>query len=519
MDIKLKTRLGTVLGQAEEGVQIFKGIPYARPPVNNLRFAAPEPAEPWQGVLDATEFGPAAPQDKGMLMGLKEISDDCLYLNIWSPTGNASASAEKRPVMVWIHGGGYFIGSGSQELYKGQHLAVHGDVVVVNINYRLGVVGYGFLSSVLGHEETFSVNNGLLDQVTALQWVQDNIADYGGDPDNVTIFGESAGGMSVGALLGTPKAKGLFHKAIVQSGSADHVTSPASAQPIAQKFLDNMEVSGPKDFYKLFECSIPELLVGQKACLQLSIDRGIRDNRMPMTGMTMVPVVDGTIIPLRPIDAIREGCVKEIPLMAGSNRDEFNLFLHTPLFGNEGNADKYRTMTDADLLAKFKDSLPQDAERALALYYKANPDDDMSRINAVSAMETDRMFGASTIQLLEAQSQHQKHTYGYELTWQAPGFDGLLGACHVVEVPLMFGLLDGMIGNLFVGNTPEAQALSKNMMSAWAGFARSGTPSAGFEQWGGFTANQPQVMELGARCGLMDSSSSDKKAFWDSVLT
>ena len=514
MDIKLQTRLGTVLGCEDEGVQIFKRIPYAAPPVSNRRFAAPQPAETWDGELDATDFGPAAPQEGAAMMGIKEVSDDCLYLNIWAPTGEK----EKRPVMVWIHGGGYFIGSGSQDLYDGKKLAHHGDIVVVNINYRLGGVGYGLLSSMLGNEEIFSVNNGLLDQVAALQWVQDNIADYGGDPDNVTIFGESAGGMSVGTLLGTPQAKGLFHKAIVQSGSADHVTSTSSAKKIAEVFLDKMEVSEEKDFYKLFECSVKDLLVAQRACLSLSVDRGIRNDTMPMRGMTLVPVVDGAVLPQRPIDAIREGKAKEIPLMAGSNQDEWNLFLHTPLFGNVGNTDEYRSMRDEDLLAMFKTSLPKDTQRAMELYYQADSNDDMTRINAYSKMETDRMFRAPILQLLEAQSSHQKNVYGYELTWQAPGFNGMLGASHLVEVPLIFGQLNGMTGSMFVGNTKEAQELSRNMMSAWAGFAKSGTPKSGFNNWPEFNTNNPQVMELGAKCGGMDSISGDKKAFWDDLL-
>lgn len=515
MDIKLKTGLGAVIGTEEEGVQVFKGIPYAKPPVGNRRFAAPQPVDAWRGELNAQGFSAAAPQEGGTLMGIKEISDDCLYLNIWAPT---SGERKRRPVMVWIHGGGFFIGAGSQELYEGKNLAVHGDVVVVNINYRLGVTGYGFLSSVLGHEDLFSVNNGLLDQVAALRWVQENIADYGGDPDNVTIFGESAGGMSVGTLLATPSAKGLFHKAIIQSGSADHVTSPASAKRIAEEFLGQMRISEEKDFYKLFECPVEDLLVGQRACLKLSVDRGIRKNTMPMTGMTLVPIVDGKVLPQRPIDAVREGKAKGIPLMAGSNRDEWNLFLHTPLFGNIGTAKEYQALTDEDLKSKFRASLPDHAEEALDLYYQADPSNNMARINALSVMETDRMFRASTVQLLEAQSGHQKQTYGYEVTWPAPGFGGLLGACHVVEVPLMFGLLTGMIGSMFVGNTEESQTLSKNMMSAWAGFAKSGTPKAGFADWPAYRTSEPSLMELGARCGPSAPLDGRKKQFWDALL-
>ena len=514
MEIILQTRLGTVTGLAEEGVHTFKGIPFAAPPIAHRRFAAPQPAEAWQGALNATDYGAAAPQKGAQMMGIKETSDDCLYMNIWAPT----EGKQKRPVMVWIHGGGFFIGSGSQELYEGKKLAAYGDVVVVNFNYRLGVTGYGFLSSVLGNENEFSANNGLLDQVAALQWVQDNIADYGGDPDNVTIFGESAGAMSVGVLLATPSAKGLFHKAIVQSGSADHVTSPSSAKKIAEAFLEKMDVSDEKDLNKLFECSVDDLLAGQYACSSLSVDRGIRNNIMPMNGMTLLPVVDGIILPQRPIDAIREGRAKDIPLMAGSNRDEWNLFLHTPLFGNMKSADDYRSMTDDDLLDKFKASLPGNAQQAMKLYYQANESDDMTRINALSQMESDRMFKASTLQLLEAQSGHQKHVYGYEVTWAAPGFGGALGACHLVDVPLVFGGLNGMTGSMFVGNTEEAQALSSNMMSSWAGFARSGTPLPGFSDWPEFNTSSAQIMELGAKCGSMSALDGDKKAFWDALL-
>ena len=231
---------------SSNGAEAFLGIPYAKAPVGDLRWRAPQPVEPWQGVRDASEYGNDCaqvpfPSDAAPLG--TEPAEDCLFMNVWRPAGAASDAG--LPVLVWIHGGGFIIGAASQELYHGHNLAKQGDVVVVSINYRLGVLGYANLASVL-NDDRFSVNNGLQDQVAALKWVQENIADFGGDPDNVTIFGESAGGMSVGTLLGTPSAKDLFHKAIVQSGSADHVTSVASSKAIAEAFLQAMEVSDEK---------------------------------------------------------------------------------------------------------------------------------------------------------------------------------------------------------------------------------------------------------------------------------
>ena len=224
MDALVETRRGAVRGVGKDGLVLFRGLPYARPPIGPLRFRPPEPPEAWSGIRDATRFGSSAPQNGALIgplmsLGIGRTGEDCLHLNIWTP----AADGRRRPVMVWIHGGAFILGSGSQMLYDGAALARRGDVVVVTINYRLGALGFLRLRDRFGSRLPASGNEGLLDQIAALQWVRDEISSFGGDPGNVTIFGESAGAMSCATLLATPRAGGLFHRAILQSGAANYL--------------------------------------------------------------------------------------------------------------------------------------------------------------------------------------------------------------------------------------------------------------------------------------------------------
>ena len=230
--VLVETRRGTVRGVAEGGLAVFRGLPFARPPVGPLRFRPPEPPEPWSGVRDAARFGTSASQNGALVgtlmsLGISRTGDDCLYLNVWTP----GADRGRRPVLVWIHGGAFILGSGSQMLYDGATLTRRGDVVVVTINYRLGALGFLRLRDRFGDRLPATGNEGLLDQVAALEWVRDEIAAFGGDPANVTIFGESAGAMSCATLLGVPRARGLFHRAILQSGA--RTTSGPATPPRA----------------------------------------------------------------------------------------------------------------------------------------------------------------------------------------------------------------------------------------------------------------------------------------------
>jgi len=234
MDPRVEIASGRIEGTHEDGVLVFRGIPYARPPQGALRLRAPLPPAPWPGVRDAKAFGAAAPQTPGRLAALlgsptETYLEDCLYLNVWTP----GTGAARRPVLVWLHGGAFSTGSGSQPIYRGARLAQRGDAVVVTVNYRLGALGYLHLPALGRDAEEASANFGLLDQLEALAWVRENIAAFGGDPANVTLFGESAGAMSVGTLLGTPRARGLFSRAILQSGAASNVYDREDALRVA----------------------------------------------------------------------------------------------------------------------------------------------------------------------------------------------------------------------------------------------------------------------------------------------
>ncbi|HSE04277.1 MAG TPA: carboxylesterase family protein, partial [Methylomirabilota bacterium] len=247
MDVMVETRRGAVRGVAAAGVAVFRGLPFARPPVGALRFRPPEPPEPWSGVRDATRFGASATQNGALVgplmsLGITRTAEDCLYLNVWTPR----ADRARRPVLVWIHGGAFVLGSGSQTLYDGATLARRGDVVVVTINYRLGALGFLRARDRFGARLPATGNEGLLDQVAALEWVRDEIEAFGGDPGNVTIFGESAGAMSCATLLGLPRARGLFHRAILQSGAANFLWPRETAAQIADQLLDDLGIGSPE---------------------------------------------------------------------------------------------------------------------------------------------------------------------------------------------------------------------------------------------------------------------------------
>ena len=256
----VETQYGKVQGTQRDGVSVWKGIPFAQPPLELLRFRAPQPHEGWTGVRETTQFGAISPQASdgsfGTLPG--PMSEDCLTLNIWSP----QADAERRPVMVWIHGGSFVTVSGSTHWYNGTSFAERGNVVVVTINYRLGALGFLYLGEYAGEEYATSGNNGLLDQIAALRWVKENIAAFGGDPNNVTVFGESAGAMSIGALLAMPAAKGLFRRAILQSGAAHRVNSRQTAASGTESLLGELGI-GPSDMSRLLTTSVDDILKAQ----------------------------------------------------------------------------------------------------------------------------------------------------------------------------------------------------------------------------------------------------------------
>jgi len=503
MSTVVETGLGKLEGFGSDGVRVFRGIPFAKPPVGERRFRAPEKPEPWAGVRDATRFGPSAHQPPLMLAALPgfdigEQSEDCLYLNVYAPAG--ASPAQRKPVMVWIHGGAFVIGSGAQSIYDGRKLARRGDVVVVTINYRLGALG--FLD--LGQPELAAPNAGLLDQIAALEWVRDHIEAFGGDAGNVTIFGESAGGMSVGTLLGCPAARGLFHKAVPQSGSCQAIHSDReSSTAITAAVLAGLGMTTP-NVKELRAVPIDKLKqVQQTVSFQLLTLGGTQ--LLPFQ-----PVVDGHVLPRHPLDEIRAGISRDVRVLVGSTRDEWKLF---------GFMDPKVRQLDAEKIAeRIQQRLPHaDGEKIAAGYRATRPEADWPSIWI--AIETDRIFRIPAIRVAEAQRAHQADVFMYLFSWESPGFGGLLGACHAIEIPFLFDCLDLPGADKFVGAGPDAQRLAERTMDSWLSFATNGDPShVALGAWPRYDATRRATMELGARCGVQDDPAARERALWDGVL-
>lgn len=468
----VETNYGRISGFCKDGVFRFNGIPYAEPPTGKLRWRLPEPPLPWAGVRDCSRFAPIAPQIQGAAEGLLggtagQKSEDCLYLNIWTP----GCDTARRPVMVWIHGGAFVTGAGSVGTYNGKHLAANFDVVIVTINYRLGALGFLNLSDATGGRLPGTGVEGIADQIQALRWVQTNISGFGGDPDNVTVFGESAGGMSVGALLASLDASGLFHKAIPQSGAADIGHTREKSAKIARFFLSKLgaDESAPAD---LAELPWETILSAQKEVLEEPRATG---------SLPFAPTIDGRLLPKRAIECVREGSARNVKVLTGTTRDEWKLFTAT--------AAKLRLM-DGDRLRSLTKGLVGEAnvECVLAAYDEGTP---FERWNAVM---TDHSFTIPAIRLAEAQGGHSS-AWLYRFDWRSNFLGGVLGSCHALELGFVFGTYKEKLAAAFFGAGAKAEALSNAMMSAWTHFARYGTPAASAgADWPAYDREKRNVM-------------------------
>jgi len=453
LDSVVKIDTGWVSGSGTS-VRVYKGIPYAAPPVGPLRWKPPQPAQPWKGILVAKNFPANCPQ---MLLPGPQ-SEDCLGLNIWTPAHPAGALL---PVMVWIHGGGFQIGASSQSAYDGEALAAQG-VVVVSINYRLGI--FGFLAHPALNQESphgVSGNYALLDMVAALQWVQRNIAAFGGDPANVTVFGESAGAMSVATLLTMPRAKGLFRRAIVQSGNTPKVNSAKTAERIARRLAGLLGVELTRDAI----ATIPPERVLQ-AQTKLREDLLSRPDpafwcEVALSYLPWAPIVDGETIPESPIARIAAGAAADIDLLVGSNLEETRLF-----FVVDGSIDHISEETVATATAAY--GLPTDGVNA---YRAAHPGASPGEL--LSAIQTDWYWRIPAVRMADAHvARARASTYMYEFAWRSPQFGGRLGAAHSVEIPFVFDTL-GLGTDPLLGRTPP-QSLAAAMHKAWVTFAAIG---------------------------------------------
>jgi len=440
-----------------DGVSAFLGIPYAAAPEGPGMFEAPAPATPWDGVRDALELGPTAPQPPydppfdRLLANPITPGPEFLNVNVWTPEGGSGL-----PVMVWFPGGAFRNGSNAPPTYDGAAFARDG-VVLVSVNYRLGVQGFGVVAGAPS-------NRGLLDQLAALRWVQDNIAAFGGDPGQVTIFGQSAGGMSVATLLSIPAAKGLFRRAIVQSGTAEAVAVESDAALVTAEVAKRLGVPATAD--GLGSIAVPELITAQRIVsqeLRQTPDPTRWGSSVIRTGggiMPFFPVIDGELVHEVPLAAIARGAAAGTDLMAGTTTEEFRLF----------------TVPTGVTAAVTAEALPlllrqRGLDPAIVEEYQANHP-DYSPGDILTAVTSDDFFTQPTIRLAEAQRAAGGSAYVYEFAWRSP-LDGL-GACHALELPFVFDTLGTATSPLFGPEPP--QELADRMHAAWVAFGTTGSP-------------------------------------------
>jgi para-nitrobenzyl esterase len=497
---------GKLDGDDQGGLLVFKGIPFAAPPVSAFRWLPPQKPASWTGTRDARRFGAVAPQNKMMLSPLSafvidgEQSEDCLTLNVWTP----ALDGKRRPVMVWIHGGAFTIGSGSQGLYDGSVLARRGDVVLVTVNYRLGPLGFLRLADVTGGKIPSTGAEGMLDQIAALQWVRDNIAEFGGDPGNVTIFGESAGGMSTGNLLGMPAARGLFHKAIPQSG-ASHTGAPTQrANRVAERVLSKLKVQA-SDTAGIRALTPAQLLTG------VLLENGVTPD--PELGMAYQPCIDGTNTPRAAIEMVAEGSASGVAVMVGTTLEEWKLFsLMDPSLPTLDRSGLGARMS-ARLTAPIADSLIDGYEKA-----RTQRGEPATPSELFTAIETDRIFRMPGLRLAQTQRRHDPRVYSYLFTWTSPAMGGVLGSCHALELGFVFGT-NNMTGMpAFAGSGPAAEKLATQMQDSWIAFARSGDPSCGSAgEWKPYDEARRATMVFGANTKLADAPRDEERRAWDGV--
>jgi len=455
----LTIQSGKIQGSKEENVSIFKGIPYAEPPIDELRYSAPLARKPWDGVVEAFKYLPVAPQPPpwdDSYPAPPQSEAECLNLNVWTP----GCDDKKRPVMFWIHGGSHIHGSG--QILTGKEISRKGDVVLVTINYRLGPLGFFKIPGGAS-------NIGQSDQICALEWVRDNIIFFGGDPDNVTIFGESAGATSVCALMAMPKAKGLFTRAISQSGAVkSQGFEPSKRDVTAKMVLDELNLTSD-DIKKLRKLPVEKIVDAFVAAQMKSYQTGV--------DMDCRPWINNENLPQHPIKAIEEGYARDIELIIGTNLDEWKFWR---VFEPDFEKYEQNKMKERMSLVMRMDGEEEATLDTIINTYKESRGDKYSPMNLQEIYDmymTDSVFRIPSIKFAEAQSKHQENTYMYLFTWDTPFENGRYKSLHALEIAFVFGSFWEEDLFTLVKKTDETASLSDKMMSYWTSFARFGDPN------------------------------------------
>lgn len=476
-DTVVETTYGKVRGTTEGPIKVFKGIPYGADTALT-RFQRAKPPAPWSGERNALQYGKQTAQLSSRTSGStallkswaipQETGEDCLVVNVWTP---GVRDNKKRPVMLWIHGGGFSYGSAAATAYEGGHLAERGDVVVVSLNHRLNIFGFLYLKELGGEQYADSGNVGQLDIIDALKWIRDNISEFGGDPNNVTVFGESGGGMKICTLLAMPEAKGLFHRAVAESGQMVWGADPGEATEAAQVSLKMLNIS-TDNLSALNDLSMEQILEVYRTL-------------PPATSVKLAPVVDGVNLPHHPFDPSAPTVSTDVPLLIGLCRTETTFVFSSPPFF-ELNWEALSTS-----LQRYCGS--EDVNQIVARFRQLQPEWTPSDI--FFAATTHIMMTRNVITIADRKAaQNAAPVYRYELDWPTPLEGGKWRSPHTLEIPLVFDNV-AKSESLFGGSPPEAQQMADIMSEAWIAFARNGNPgTSALPQWPAYTPEQHQTM-------------------------
>jgi para-nitrobenzyl esterase len=511
----VETTNGKVRGMSAADLSIFKGIPYGASTAADNRFMPPVAPQPWAGVRDAFDYGPSAPQNPSSMRGLVDPrsgfaaygdaagiaeSEDCLVLNIWT---RGLGDGGKRPVMFWCHGGGFAASSGSPLMYGGERLVQRGDVVVVTVNHRLGALGYSYIAGVGAGQFASSINVGMLDLVAALEWVRDNIERFGGDPRNVTIFGESGGGAKVSTLLAMPAAKGLFHRAVIQSGPGIWMSEPAASIEVADMLLMELELDRAR------VAEIQKVKVERIVAAQAAVERKLGPR---LAGMRhgFVPVVDGRILEQHPFNPKASPVGADVPVMVGYNRTETTLFL-------AGDPAAFE-LNEEGLRKRVKFILRDQSDRVIEEFRGANPAATPSELFFLIGSES--MMGAYSRKIAQRKSEQVRApAYLYRFDWETPVAGGRLKSPHALEIAFVFDHAGQPLAPRLAPDSPEVQALAADMSSRWIAFARTGDPNVGAGlNWPAYSTAQRATMIFNSPCQIEKDPSREERLAIDRVL-